>query len=131
MAKEDIDIEKQSEAVGEALKAREEEIRADIVVAPCGNRDCAVVSLSGGTRRIECKEGMAVPMVIYSDLESREAAEVARGEVLGQAINDCHVYGPSEVPLSHFNAVGRVLLELRSSGTMGDWVSFANRAAGL
>ena len=55
------------------------------------------------------------PCVVYSGHDSREAAEVGLEEALGSMSDKSRVaspYGPSEVPVSYFNAVGRVLIEI-------------------
>ena len=55
------------------------------------------------------------PCVVYSGLESRESAEVALQETLGcmsDVSSGASPYGPSEVPVSYFDTVGRVLKEL-------------------
>jgi len=76
-----------------AWKEHKEFIESDIIVVPDGNTGWAVISTSGGTRP------MGVPMVIYAGFETREAAELARGDAVGVALEDGdgRVYGPSEV----------------------------------
>ena len=51
--------------------------------------------------------------VIYGPLETREAADCARTEVILNIEDAGHYYGPSEVPSEHWNAHGRLLLFLR------------------
>ena len=89
----------------------------DVQVAGCGTHQWAVIS----------KEGMSdgdAPFVtvIYSELASKEAAEVARCYALVGLTDASHnsPYGPSDVPFSHFNSLGRVLKKLRDANAESD-----------
>ena len=56
------------------------------------------------------------PMVVYSGLASREAAEVAMDTAMHQLADNGQPYGPSALPDSYFNAVGDVLMRLKRDG---------------
>ncbi|MFW5881297.1 MAG: hypothetical protein ACOCTP_02110 [Roseicyclus sp.] len=57
-----------------------------------------------------------VPMVVYADLTTKEAAEIALDVVAEQIADNGHVYGPSEIPSSHFERPGWALKCLREAG---------------
>ena len=87
----------------------------DVQIVGHGPSGWAVISKAGAFRfHDEC------PCIIYSGLSTREAAEVARWDALIGLTDQTHnsPYGPSKVPLSYFNAVGRVLAKLAASGSM-------------
>ena len=73
------------------------------------------------------------PMVVYSGLATPEAAEVALYITAEQIADNGEPYGPSEVPLDHFEAVGQLLKHLRNDG-IGYTAEYAirlhNREAG-
>ena len=75
----------------------------------CGNGGFFVVAVPGKFADI----GGDPVDVIYGPLETREAADCARTDVILNIEDAGHYYGPSEVPSEHWNAHGRVLLFLR------------------
>ena len=90
------------------------EARKHLAVARDGNQRWAVI-LTGDA-----------PMVVYSGLTTRDAAEVALYITAHQIADNGKPYGPSEVPKEHFEAVGRVLKRLRDDG-INDLVEYALR----
>ena len=98
-------------------RAHNAAMEKDVVIAGDGNCNWAVISLDGSHRFHD-----PAPCVIYSALDTREAAEVARWDALLGLTDPTHnsPYGPSEVPLSYFNAAGRVLRTLRDEGVASD-----------
>lgn len=95
----------------------------DVRIIGDGNRDWAVISMLGHFRFDE-----ECPCVIYSGLKTREAAEVAARDALAGLDDETHrcPYGPSEVPIKYFNAVGRVVRELRKANVDdGDVIALA------
>ena len=91
----------------------------DVIIAGDGNCHWAVISMDGGHRFHDRQ-----PCVIHAGLESREAAEVARWDALLGLTDQTHrsPYGPSEMPLSYYNAVGRVVAKLREEGVQSDYL---------
>ena len=83
----------------------------DIQIAGDGSDKWAVISLTGMFRfHDEC------PCVVRSDLESHEAAEVARRDVIGVLEANPHdpfMPGPIETQIT-YKAVGRVLQKLKA-----------------
>ena len=105
------------------VRARDAALEDDVQVVGHGPSGWAVLSKSGDFRfhderpfDIEC------PCIIYSGLQTREAAEVARRDALAGLTDPTHrsPYGPSEVPLSYFEAVGRVVAKLREEGVQSE-----------
>ena len=114
------------------LRAREDAYDDDVQIVGHGPTGWAVLSKSGDFRFHDHH-----PVVIYSGLNTREAAEVARRDALAGLTDPTHrsPYGPSEVPLSYFEAVGRVVARLREEGIqsedlIGLAVDIAKAAAG-
>ena len=99
------------------VRAREDAWEKDVIIAGDGNTRWAVISMCGAHRFHDSH-----PCVIHAGLESREAAEVARWDALLGLTDQTHCspYGPSEVPLSYYNAVGRVVAKLREAGAKAD-----------
>jgi len=94
----------------------------DVVIGGDGVRAWAVISLDGSHRFHD-----PAPCVIYSALDTREAAEVARWSALLD-LADPGRNGQVELPLSYFNSAGRVLRTLRCEGvTADDMIALAAR----
>ena len=88
-------------------KERRRYLEADIVVATGPNDSWGVVSLSGGTLPEE-----NAPMIIHLNLESREAAEAAREEVIDSMMKFGDVHHRIHYSPLDFDAKGRVLFEM-------------------
>ncbi len=99
------------------VRAREDALEDDVQIVGHGPTGWAVMSKSGDFRFHD-----AFPCIIYSGLQTREAAEVARRDALAGLTDPTHrsPYGPSEVPLSYFEAVGRVVAKLREEGVQSE-----------
>ncbi len=88
-----------------------------------GKREWAVLLTSKDHRG-------GIPTVVCHPLDSREAAECALHEIGSNQRESGTPYGPSEVPLGYFNALGRVLSELRRSGVeCDDQIALVTRIA--
>ncbi len=114
------------------VRAREDAWEKDVIIAGDSNCHWAVISMCGAHRFHDPQ-----PCVIHSGLTTREAAEVARRDALLGLTDQTHrsPYGPSEVPLSYYNAVGRVIAKLKKEGVqsediIGLAVGIAEAAAG-
>ena len=110
------------------VRAREDHWDKDVIIAGDGNCRWAVISMCGAHRFHDSH-----PCVIHAGLESREAAEVARWDALIGLTDQTHrsPYGPSEVPLSYYNAVGRVMGKLKAEDvTSDDLIALAVGIAG-
>jgi len=103
----------------------------DVLIVGDRHRGWAVMSKSGMFRFHD-----AHPCVIYSGLLTREAAEIARQEAVDALTADPrNPYRPCRAPLLSFEAVGRVLAELRAAEIKVDdlirlAVNIAEAAAG-
>lgn len=100
---------------------------ADDEIAVVANGTCwAVLDL----RHRYTEDGKApLPDILYSGLESREAAEMARREAIAWLLDHGAPYGPSEVPVSVFDVAGR-LLKFLCARDVADAESLASDLAG-
>ena len=114
--KEDDDMAKDIAEFEAGVAVRMAAFEEDVVIAGDGDHDWAVISLSGKYRFSDDDD--ETPCIIYSDLNSREAAEVARRRLLRDYADPQLIsYPPSS---RQFNAAGRVLQTLRSEGVAHD-----------
>lgn len=86
------------------------EAAADDIRAASDGDNWAVLDLMGRYR----EDGRTPdPAILYSGLESAEAAEAARADCIACLLDGGHTDGPAAVPVGYFNLVGRLLKFLR------------------